>query len=98
MRLIAVMKKADQISVRLDPQKAEAVRGVATRQRMSPPALMELCLDEFLPVVASGIYATPIWPQLRERWLADLEEVRQQLSGVTAGARLSSATTRRKAA
>ena len=73
-----------QIAVRFDAVKATRIQEAAKRRNMTPPALVQACVDFYLPVIEAGIHGNPFGEPLLVQWVADLEEAKSRLAAATA--------------
>lgn len=82
--------------IRLGEEIAERVRSCATKNSRPAGQVVSLCVEEFLPVLESGVFGTPIWDRIRQRWAEDLEEAKRNMATVAGGVRSSHGTAARK--
>ena len=72
------------IGVRFSPVTATRIQEAAKRRNMTPPALVQACVDFYLPVIEAGLHGNPVGEPLLAQWAADLEEARGRLVAASA--------------
>ena len=72
--------KNNHVSVRFPPGLALKLDACANRFNTSNPQTLIILCEEFLAVLESGIYGTPIYDRLKAQWDADLKEVQNQIN------------------
>lgn len=72
--------KNNQVSIRFEERMARRLDSCSEKFGRSNPQTLLILSQEFLPVLESGIYGTPIWDILKRKWDDDLEEVRKSMA------------------
>jgi len=75
--------KNPQIGVRFAPVVATRIQVAAKVTGLTPPALVQACVDFYLPVIEAGLHGNPFGEPLLAQWTADLEEAKGRLAAAT---------------
>lgn len=72
-----------QIGLTMTPELGARITAAAKARHMTAPALVQACVDFYLPVIEAGLHGNPVGAPLLAQWAEDLEEARGRLAAAT---------------
>jgi len=72
-----------QIGLTLAPELGGRISAAAKARHMTAPALVQACIEFYLPVIEAGLHGNPFGEPLLAQWTADLEEAKGRLAAAT---------------
>ena len=76
-----------QVAVRFSPELAERIRKEAALRGMTPPSVIQACVDFYLPVIEAGLHGSPFAEPMIQQWRDDLRQATEHLKTLPAPAR-----------
>lgn len=69
----------NQFGLSVAPELAERIRSAASFRHMTPPAVIQACVEFYLPVIEAGLHGLPAAQAMFDQWHEDLRQATDHL-------------------